>query len=605
MSAGPHPKQLMRRMTVNFAAPTHFDAARLESWQPYWEDATFPFARPNVTADSPAKDALTTQWIENVLRTTRDLMLASNLPCFAHMRVLNWAPLNADSPADSIAVRADIELPVFESYARGMMNVALNEALSCVAFMLAHEPTPDRREELWAKIIETSTPRIVRDNRVNPASFRVLQTACEKGIPFTHLGLSVYQLGWGAAGRIVNRSTGSDDPAYSVRLTMFKQVNAALLRRAGLPAPNHILVTTIEDARDAAEKIGWPLVVKPADLERGEGVATDVQPDTVDDAVKTALELSPTSRVLIEQQVPGICYRIFVTGGRMLYAIKRNPMGVFGDGKKTVAELVQDELDAQALKPKWTRRKIQPLDDLARASIDAAGFSETSVPDAKQFVPLRPIESTAWGGTGEEVTDQIHPENVRIAIAATALCGLNTAGVDIITDDISRPWTETGAIINEVNFSPALGGSDVSRGHLPEYVDRLMQGTGLIPVTVFVGDEAAADAAKSHVQTWRKQGVSGVVTTATQTWNAEGAQVPVALNGLSARVRALILDRSVEALAIVVQTDALLDGPLPLEGVDEVRFINDPDIRGPEDTRNARKEALTQRLTNWAWDQNV
>ena len=86
-----------------------------------------------------------------------------------------------------------------------------------------------------------------------------------------------------------------------------------------------------------------------------------------------------------------------------------------------------------------------------------------SIPDPGTWVALRRIESTDWGGVDEEVTALIHPDNLKAALMATELFGLDMAGIDIISTDISRPWFETGAVINEVNFAPLLGGAEISR----------------------------------------------------------------------------------------------------------------------------------------------
>ncbi|WP_294347916.1 hypothetical protein [Prosthecochloris sp.] len=102
--------------------------------------------------------------------------------------------------------------------------------------------------------------------------------------------------------------------------------------------------------------------------------------------------------------------------------------------------------------------EAQPLDQRARDSIEAAGFSEMSVPEKGRLVPLRPIESTQWGGVDEEVTDHVHSENLVTAPDAAKLFSLDVAGIDIISADISVPWYENGAIINEVNYAPLSGG---------------------------------------------------------------------------------------------------------------------------------------------------
>ena len=104
------------------------------------------------------------------------------------------------------------------------------------------------------------------------------------------------------------------------------------------------------------------------------------------------------------------------------------------------------------------------------------GFTLNSIPKKDEHVPLRIIESTADGGTPENITTTIHPDNIDISIRATKLFGLQVAGVDIITTDITVPWHQNGAIINEINFSPLLGGSEISKKYVQSVMKEILQG---------------------------------------------------------------------------------------------------------------------------------
>jgi cyanophycin synthetase len=55
----------------------------------------------------------------------------------------------------------------------------------------------------------------------------------------------------------------------------------------------------------------------------------------------------------------------------------------------------------------------------------------------------------------------LHPVNLAAALAAAEAFRLEVAGVDMISTDISVPWTENGAAINEVNGGPLLGGAAI------------------------------------------------------------------------------------------------------------------------------------------------
>jgi hypothetical protein len=183
---------------------------------------------------------------------------------------------------------------------------------------------------------------------------------------------------------------------------------------------------------------------------------------------------------------------------------------------------------------------------------------------------LRRIESTAWGGTDEDVTADIHPENVRVALAAAELLGLDVAGIDIVSPDIAVPWHRNGAIINEVNFAPLLGGGEISRRSIGEYLHRLLGGNGLIPVHAFLGGEAAWLAALDRRQASGDDRAGVFVTSAERTLDGNGQDRPMPFTSLYRRARALLLSRQVQALILVVQTDEFLDTGLPVECLDSL-----------------------------------
>lgn len=592
-------RQGMRTRSLKFQVPKTVNLDNLDAWLPYFSDPTVPCSNlDNQTAFSP-EAAPVAEWFQHVLALTRNALLAFNVPCFEHVQLLKCTPV----PDQSRVYHAVIALPEFENYNPQPFGIALGSAISCIKFMQENKPDEDNLEEQF-RIIEGMLFESLRNGTAySSINFRLLHTAYQMRIPFWYLGVSVYQIGWGAASKLIDQSSSTNDATMSNKLTKFKHVTTGLLRNAGLPVPSHVLVSSLEQARDAATKIGWPVVVKPNDLERGEGVQVDVHPDQLQTAYENAAKLSTRNQVLVERQIDGICHRLFLAGGQLLYAVKRLPIGVYGDGVETVAHLVDAEQCAQLRKPPWLRSKTPKLDDLGQATLASQGLTETSIPEDGAFVALRPIESTKWGGIDEDVTDIVHPENLRIALQAADLCGLDVAGIDFITDQISEPWVETGAVISEVNFKPSLGAGDISRQHLPEYMRRLMGKSGRIPVEVFVGNEQALIAARAHAEMLKDKEIGVYLTTDTETFGPMGENISLAKTGLRNRVRALVLNKAVEALVIVILNDSILDEGLPLEGVDAVHLIGEPTMRGDSTDPSLRLKNMVALLSSWTWPQ--
>lgn len=389
----------------------------------------------------------------------------------------------------------------------------------------------------------------------------VLRAAFEQDIPARHVDQHTYQLGWGCRARWTNHSAVDGDAAFGMLLSHDKHATAAMLRRAGLPAAEHVLVASAEEAVAAAGRLGWPVVVKPVDRDRGEGVVAGIRTnEELRAAYDAARRLS--SRILVERHVAGVCHRLQVIDGRLQFVSKRLPKGVWGDGVHTIADLVAEAGRLELEKPPWKRLKPFPTDDRARAALAAVGLTFGSVPATGCFAPLRDIQSTAEGGVVEDFTDRVHPDNAAAACRAARLFRLDVAGVDMISVDITRSWRETGAIINEVNFSPLLGVTDRAGAASRTLVAGLVDSDGRIPVDVFVGGAAALDTARRHLAA----APSGhVLTSHAITLDAGGSERPMTADGLFERCLALLMDRDVTGIIAVVQTDEWLETGMPVD----------------------------------------
>jgi D-alanine-D-alanine ligase-like ATP-grasp enzyme len=433
------------------------------------------------------------------------------------------------------------------------------------------------------------------------STIEVLRVAHRLNIPYFPLPGGIFQVGMGSAGCRIDRSTTDQDSALGMRWTKSKMLTAQLLRQGGLPAPRHVAVNSVEQAKKASEHIGFPLVVKPSDLERGEGVTVDVQADNLEAAFNEAVKRSPSKTALIEQQVTGVCHRLFVLDGKLLYAVRRLPIGVYADGRSTIRDLVSAECQVQNRMPPWKRSGIRPLDDLAIHMLRRQGWTAESTPPIGRFVALRRIETTVWGGVDEDVTETIHPDNVKAAIEASKLFGLQVAGVDIISQDITQPWHSNGAIINEVNYAPLLGGGEISRSHIPSFLNTLIRNGGRIPIHVHVGGSDALDPAREEWKQMVSSGLRAALVSSQQILLSDGRTKVMPLAGLYARCRSLILSPDIDALVLVVQDDEFLNTDLPFDSVTVVRDTGGELVSHRENSPLPDEQANHLRLLLKSW----
>lgn len=588
-------RQLLKKLTIMFRVPAEANFVQIDNWfAALSQDNDWP-ALPSEAHQS---HILAELWMARALRLTIILLQAAKVPVFEEPLILNIRPRQLNSNL----WLADAEFPQIDQFSASHFNEILKKALRYLEWMATNQITAENRSTLFQSILDKCVKPTENVMPRGASTYEVLKAAFLNQIPFRYLGSAVYQLGWGAKSTRIDRSTTLRDAAMGQKLAGHKAQTGHILRLSGLPAPSHQVVRTIGEATTVATKMGFPIVIKPADSERGIGVSLDVTADDLGSAFESAFAASRSNNVLVERQVPGVCHRIFIARGQLLYAVKRLPIGVYGDGVRSIEQLVNDVIAADAQNPSWKRSKLKPIDELARHSIKSKWGTEHSIPKSGEFIGLRRFETNAWGGLDEDVSNCIHPENVRVAIAAASALGLDVAGVDIISDDIARPWHENDAIINEVNFAPLLGGGDISRANLDQYLKRILGGDGRVPIEVFVGGEAAWQAATKRQREFSQLGLKAFVTNSASTKTPDFQEQVIPSRFLYDRVTALLLSSNTDALLIVVQSDELLRRGLPTESVDKVNLVDDElySVIEPSTKISAEsKFALIQKFSHW------
>lgn len=298
---------------------------------------------------------------------------------------------------------------------------------------------------------------LVRRNGLGPSTAALVAEARRRHIPVFRLDkASLIQLGTGSRQRRIRASVTGATSLVAADLAANKQAAKDLMDSIGIPVPRGQTVTGLDEAMRAGKKIGWPLVVKPLDGNQGRGVTTGIVDDT---SLAAAFERAKriSRQIIVEAQVQGADHRILVVDGRVVAVAERIAAHVTGDGHRSIAALIE-RVNADP------RRGFGHEAVLTRIRIDAAleafladsGRTIDSVPAPGETVMLRGAANLSTGGSAIDRTDSIHPDNAAIAVDAAAAIGLDVAGIDFITPDITKSVHETGGGIVEVNAAPGL-----------------------------------------------------------------------------------------------------------------------------------------------------
>lgn len=290
-----------------------------------------------------------------------------------------------------------------------------------------------------------------------PSTQAIVDAARRRGIPVLRLDeRSLVQLGHGSAQQRIRASITGRTSHVAVELAGDKHATRKLLRDAGLPAPKGAVCRGLDDVRREAVRLAMPLVVKPLDANHGRGVTLNIiHPDILPGAVAAARAHS--ARVIVEEQLRGDDHRLLVVGGKLVAAARRVPASVRGDGTSDIATLIAREnenpLRGAGHETMLTRLT---LDNAAQQVLAHQGLTPASVPRAGDHVRLRDTANLSTGGSAEDCTERVHPENRFIAEQAAAILGLDVAGIDMLAPDIARSVRESGGGIVEVNAAPGL-----------------------------------------------------------------------------------------------------------------------------------------------------
>ena len=334
---------------------------------------------------------------------------------------------------------------------------------------------------------------------LGPSTAHIVDGATDRGIPSIRLTEgNLVQLGHGAAQRRIWTAETDRTSAIGEGIASDKDLTKTLLASCGVPVPEGALVRSAEQAWEEAQDIGLPVVVKPVDGNHGRGVTLNlVSQADVMAAYAIASEAGGSRAVLVERFIPGNEHRLLVVGRKVVAAARGESLWVTGDGESNVIALCDSQINTDPRRGDSEEHplgRVTPHDDEIMLDLKRQGLAPESVPQAGQKVLIQ-----VNGNVADDVTDQMHPSVAQAAALAARIVGLDIAGIDLVTSDISRPLADTRGAIIEVNSSPGLlahikPASGQPRKVGKAIVDHLFaeQETGRIPVVGVTGSLGAS-----------------------------------------------------------------------------------------------------------------
>ena len=323
---------------------------------------------------------------------------------------------------------------------------ALHAARDLIQALLAGQDFP------VAATIET-LHRMMQEYCLGPSTACIVDAADDRDIPAIRLSAgNLLQLGYGENQRRIWTAETDNTSAIAETISRDKDLTKSLLQACGVPVPEGRHVDSREQAWEAAQDLGCPVVVKPSDGNHQRGVFINLSTRQEVEAAYAVAVLEGSS-VLVEQYIRGVEHRLLIVGGKMVAAAKGQNAQVVGDGVHNIAYLIEAQLNADPLRGHEDDLPLNyiRLNEATKLEIARQGFTEQSVPEDGRAVVVQRIGNVAF-----DCTEQVHPEVAAVAQTAARIVGLDIAGIDLVVEDISRPLAEQGGAIVEVNAGPGL-----------------------------------------------------------------------------------------------------------------------------------------------------
>lgn len=210
-------------------------------------------------------------------------------------------------------------------------------------------------------------------------------------------------------------------------------------KKEGIPVADGGVAFSTSSALKIFNRINKPVITKPnlGSRSRHTTIHINNEKDLIT-GFKKARVLSPF--VIVEEELSGALFRGTLINRKLVGVVRRDQPAVFGDGIKTLRELWKEE--NKRPERQGPLYHLITLDKEAETELARQKISLEDIPKLGQVVTFSQKTSRGSGGTTTEVTELVHPENIKMLEHIGAFLKDPLVGVDFIMTDITKPWTE-------------------------------------------------------------------------------------------------------------------------------------------------------------------
>lgn len=237
-----------------------------------------------------------------------------------------------------------------------------------------------------------------------------------------------------------------------------KGLTKEFLSKAGLrvaPGKTFDMEVSDEAIVKYAFELGYPVVLKPVFSSLAKGVVTGIKNEKeLREALKNVRVKLGFQKIMVEEHVKGLEYRLMVLGEEVLSAYLFTIASVKGTGKDSIETLISTKNKERSENP-YLRNYPIIIDTELLGRLADLGFSLEHVPSYGDVVFLRDSPGTQSGGESIDITDLIPEMLKKQAVkAVAAIPGLHFASIDLFVTEADCRGNPV--VFLELNSKPQL-----------------------------------------------------------------------------------------------------------------------------------------------------
>ncbi len=221
-----------------------------------------------------------------------------------------------------------------------------------------------------------------------------------------------------------------------------KNLTNIILKNENIPTT---IQKEIQNEKEAIEffKEHKEIVLKPK--ENLGGIGVNIKPKNKKevkiafrDAIKNEKSKNKET-ILVEKFFKGENYRLLTLDKKVIGVIKRHKPSITGDGKRKIKEILKET--------------NIPIDRETKKNLKEQKYNLNTILKENEKIYVRHNTNLTQGSITEEYSKYMHPYYEEIATKVLVALNIKFGGVDIITEDITKP---SNFVINEVNYNPGI-----------------------------------------------------------------------------------------------------------------------------------------------------